>query len=211
MLWFFRWMWKRVSDWYTALDILEAAGWKAKGATMLIGLMTSAVTLWDGAPMYDVILAFIGSSLIVLGLVNLFVNFRPSWNRFQKGKPEFGYTPLLAAIIELFEEQKRGYVLQRAKQNLKAGSEVANDSQIVARHIASRIPIYGTLHDDSKISSDLRIIPKSALESHRFNDDASRLIHLFYESSYYDDLSVKTDEFEAFKISEIVDQACFED
>jgi hypothetical protein len=121
-----------------------------------------------------------------------------------------GYTTIHTAIMELFEELKRSYVLERAKKNYEAGHEVFTDAQLVARHIASNIALHGRLHGGHEEWLDIRAIPKAALETHRFSDDASQLIHLFYESNYYADLHVRTDELEAFKYSELFNQGFYE-
>lgn len=169
-------------------------------------------------PAWGWVIAFIGLFFFIPGIKEWLkkrkIGYWPiglALNSFRSAKPELGYTPLLSAIIELFEEQKRSYVLQRAKQNSEAGQEVLTDSQIVARHIASHICLYGKLRGSHEKRPELRIIPKAALETHRFNDDASRLTHLFYESNYYDYIHVKTDEFEAFKNRELISKEFYAD
>lgn len=77
MLSIVRWMWKRISDWYTALDIFEAFGWKVNGGAVLVGVIASTFTQLSDAPVYDVFLAFLAGFLIVIGLANLWSNVRP--------------------------------------------------------------------------------------------------------------------------------------
>lgn len=71
MLRFGLWLWKRISDWYTTLDLLEAFGWKAACAAMLAGGTAGFLTFWNDAPGHTVFLAFLGSGLLVLGFVHL--------------------------------------------------------------------------------------------------------------------------------------------
>lgn len=63
------WLWKRISDWYTGLDLLEAFGWKTTGGAMVAGGLAAIYTFFENAPTYDIFLAWLAATLIVLAVV----------------------------------------------------------------------------------------------------------------------------------------------
>jgi hypothetical protein len=64
-----RWVWQRISDWYTTLDILEWLGWKNAVATIVVSAIAGITTFLNDAPGHYVFMACRGSALFVLGLV----------------------------------------------------------------------------------------------------------------------------------------------
>ncbi len=216
---FCRWVWARLADIGTGTDLLDWVGWKGWLLGIGSGAVTAGLAAFLDAPAWARLGFGLAGSLMALGLLTAWQNWK--YQRYPKGgngplplghnkagSPE--YIGLHAAVTVLFELQRGKYVLQRARQNAEAGKDTKSDIQIVAEHIASHIPIYGRLHDGQKNHGNIEIIQKSAFESHRFDQTASRLTHLFYESSYYYDLHVKKDELEAFQNSELFSQGFYE-
>jgi len=75
MLWLARWIWNRISDWFTGLEILDFFGFKS-AVVALLGTIVGGIAAFVGGLGWVHILGFsIGGALIVLGCVIAWQNW----------------------------------------------------------------------------------------------------------------------------------------
>ena len=210
------WLWRRISDFFTVVDLLEWFGWKAWVSAVVTSIVTAGATaLMGGSPLAIFGLGIAGA-LIALGIANLFVHLRDSSRSVKPATPStaprgprykqherdwhklFELIPLKDAAIEFYEKLPRRFILKRAKERL--GVDRVKDSpdellNSAATYIATHIPVYGRPCNTNEALTKIGI---DKINSSAFGDGATTLKHIFYPGANdYTDLCVKYDEFHA--------------
>lgn len=208
------WIWRRISDWYTTLDILEWIGWKTGVLAMLASAVAGFAASISGAPWYYSFGLAVSVVLIVLGCIIAWQNYQISHGKSDaklshaKRLDIEGFKSMRDAAIELYDAFPVQFIMERARRELELDPRsISIDSKaerlkLAAKYIATKIPIHGK--DPSIVRRRIGTMNNMA-----FNDDLTCLEHSFYPNSSdgkYTEVEVKSDEFAAFLHEEAMHQ-----
>jgi hypothetical protein len=222
MLKMFRWIWGRIADCFTAIDILDWMEWKTWVVYILGGTVTASTAAFLGAPGWAIFALGIASALLIVGGVLAWQNFnagRPKAASNEKHEKEAylskpfpveGFISMHSAADSLYQILPNRYILERASE-VRAGriNDADSDRQIdllkrIARHIAKSIPVHG------KNCSTGVFGQINNSESYGFSDDLTGMTHHLFDKSpdgRYADIGVRVEEIEAFKEKIAFDEA----
>jgi len=205
---------KIISDWIRGI---QAAQWIY--AIIVGGVVTVGVNALSAAPLYALLLLFIGTMLGILAGVLAWQNYRHDLTDTERAKAQIiererhdvhlpsGYLSLKEAASRLYKESSRQFILKRAQERRErlGDAEITRSTELqrVAKYIASKIPVSGK-HGSS---GAFRKIETHELEASNFDEQATILRHTFYpDPPSFTGLGVREDELNALIADEQVDE-----
>lgn len=94
------WAWRRISDYFTSLDILESFGWKSKVTAVVSSVLTAVLTSLSGAAWYYSFGLAISTVLVILGIVIACQNYYSTTKRHDQPSLSIEYIPEQSLFIE---------------------------------------------------------------------------------------------------------------
>lgn len=94
------WAWRRISDYFTSLDILESFGWNSKVTAVVSSVLIAVLTSLSGAAWYYSFGLAIGTVLVILGTVIAWQNYQFTTKRHDQPPLSIEYVREQSLFIE---------------------------------------------------------------------------------------------------------------
>ncbi len=192
-----RWVWRRISDWYTGIDLLELFGlfgWKTWVSGVITASVASATAALLNAPAWAIFALAIAGLCIVLGLVIVWQNLFGSIKNIEIEARKGEYLPLREAAVSLYSIHRAVQSMWAQAAESMSGHGITRGSpeailDYMAIVISGKKDIYG-----KRIPSNMREkISKADLRRCHFVKGATKLEDNFPGSQLcFVDLEVRT-------------------